>query len=49
MQSVRIDGGRITVRLLDRHVRESFAVEPGVAVIRRFALRGGALAKVASP
>ena len=48
-QSVRIEDGIVKVRLLVRHDREPFAAEPSVAVVRRFALDGGALTPVSAP
>ncbi len=41
VQSVEIKGTVVTVRLLDRHIRETFDAEPSLAVVRRFALRSG--------
>ena len=49
VKSVSIDDALITVRLLDRRDGESYAAAPSVAVIRRFALRGGSLAEIPSP
>ena len=49
VESLSIENARITVRLLDRRDHESYAAVPSVTVIRRFELRGGALAEIASP
>ena len=49
LQSVRIEGSIITVRLLDRHERQPYADEPTVPVVRQFAVRDGLLAELAAP
>ena len=48
VQFVRIDGALITLRLLDRRLRESFAADPSLEVIRRFALRSDARVEISS-
>ena len=49
VRSVRIEGALVTVRLLDRPADAAFSSAPDVPVTRRFAVRSGELAEVASP
>ena len=46
VEEVAIHGGAITVRLLDRAPSAAMSSEPDVAMLRRFAIEGGALVEL---